>query len=311
MSNCRPSLVYQVTAALSKLEAFEQSRHEALRAGTAGDKIFSFSTRRTYQQCNVRFAKWCRQTHGVKHLDDITSEMAAEYIAELRRKRRAPDYVSKMMAAIRKLDVALQTAGLRPADAPPLLADERCRHSDPKPTPYSAEEADRLIAELYRRDPQYGQIAQLQRVAGLRREEAVHLQVRCIAPDGSQVTLDGTGTHAKGGRERVVPIQETNREFMMQLREQAQAQKDEHVFAHRRTLGRAYDDERRRACQRLGIETRGTHGFRKTWAAEYYAHLRELGLSEQHAQREVSHGLGHNRVNVLRHYLPKQASTDC
>ena len=71
------------------------------------------------------------------------------------------------------------------------------------------------------------------------------------------------------------------------------------MFVHRQMLGRGYDDERRRACERLGIEGRGTHGFRKTWAVEYYAYLHDTGLCDQDARREVSHGLGHNRVNVL------------
>jgi integrase len=218
--------------------------------------------------------------------------------------------VQEKTQPIRKLDVAMQTAGLRSVDAEPLLADERGRHSDPKPTPYSAEEADRLITKLYQRDPQYGQLAQLQRVASLRREEAVHLQARCIAEDGSMVTLDGTGTHAKGGREREIPIREQDRDFMQALRAQGLTHKNSHVFVQRQTLGRARQRRNARyvACKRLGIENRGTHGFRKTWATEYYADLCETGLSNQDARREVSHGLGHNRVNVLRHYLPQVSS---
>ncbi len=96
--------------------------------------------------------------------------------------------------------------------------------------------ADRLNTELYRRDPQYGQLAQLQRVTGLRREEAVHLQARCIAEDRSMVTLDGTGTHAEGGRERKIPIREQDRDFMQALRAQGLAHKDGHVFVQGRRL---------------------------------------------------------------------------
>ena len=67
-------------------------------------------------------------------------------------------------------------------------------------------------------------------MTGLRREEAVHLQARCIAEDGSGVTLDGTGTHANGGREREIPIRERDRDFMHALRAQRLAHKDGHVF---------------------------------------------------------------------------------
>jgi integrase len=124
--------------------------------------------------------------------------------------------------------------------------------------------------------------------------------------------LDGTGTHAKGGRGREVPIEEQNREFMMQLRAQREQHQDGHVFVQRQTLGRAYDNARYAACRRLGIENRGTHGFRKLFAAELYEHLRVGGIAHEDARRAVSESLGHNRVNVLRHYLPQQgAITDC
>jgi len=53
-----------------------------------------------------------------------------------------------------------EQAALHSPDAPRLLAEERGRHSDPKPVPYTPEEAERLIAELYRRDPQYSKFAQ-------------------------------------------------------------------------------------------------------------------------------------------------------
>ena len=305
----KPSVTCQVDMALRRLEAFDESRGAAKQRGTAQRKIFSFSTRHEYQRVCARFAQWAEDKYNVKWLRDLKPEHAEAYVAELRRKGRSPDYVSKVIAAIRKLNVGMEQMGWRPSDSPRLLADERGRHSDPKPQPYTPEDADRLIAEMYRRDLQYGQLAQLQRVAGLRREEAVHLQARCIAEDGSKVTLDGTGTHAKGGREREVPIEETNREFMKQLPEQGLQHEDGHVFVQRHTLGRAYDNTRYAACKRLGIENRGTHGFRKLFAAELYEHLRAGGIAHEDARRAVSESLGHNRVSVLRHYLATDTGT--
>ena len=306
----RPSVTQQVNLALHKLEAFNESRSAAKLNGTAGKKIFSFSTRHEYQRVCARFARWVEAKYRVKWLRDLQPEHAEAYISALRHQGRSPDYVSKVIAAIRKLNTGMEQMGWRPADSPRLLADEQGRHSDPKPTPYNCQEADRLIKELYRRDPQYGQIAQLQRVAGLRREEAVHLEARCIAEDGSQVSLKGPGTHAKGGREREVLIHEEDRKFMRQLREQGLAHKDSHVFVQRQTLGRAYDNARYAACERLGIESRGTHGFRKLFAAEYYQHLRESGVSQEDARRAVSASLGHGRVTVLRHYLSHPPEMD-
>ena len=75
------------------------------------------------------------------------------------------------------------------------------------------------------------------------------------------------------------------------------------MFQYRQTLGKAYDDARYRICARLGIDSRGTHGFRKQWAAERYQELIEAGLDDKEARRAVTEGLGHGRASVLRHYL--------
>lgn len=302
MSN-RPSLTRQVESALTALERFDQSRREAKRVGQAHEGIHSFGTRKQYQRLGVRFAKWCQAEFGVRWLKDIMPGHAQAYIAHLRQQGRSPSYIGVNVSAVRKLDVGTRQLGWVAHDAPRLLEDERGRHSDPRPTPYTSQEAERLIAALYERDPQFGQLAELQRAAGLRRQEAVHLQARCIAEDGGRVTLAGAGTHAKGGREREIAVSEKYRPFLVRLREQGLANTDGHVFQYRQTLGKAYDDARYRACARLGIDSLGTHGLRKYWAAERYQELREAGLGDKEAKRAVTEGLGHGRVSVLRHYL--------
>jgi hypothetical protein len=80
--------------------------------------------------------------------------------------------------------------------------------------------------------------------------------------------------------------------------------KDTHVFVDRRTLARACGRAVDRLCKQMGMEGHGTQGFRKTWTAEYYAHLRAQGWSDEAARREVVRGLGHNRMRVLGRYLP-------
>ena len=289
--------------ALRRLEAFDQSRAAAKRNGTAGKKIFSFSTRHEYQRVCARFARWAEDKYKIKWLRDLKPEHAEVYISHLRQQGRSPDYVSKVISAIRKLNTAMNEMGWYSPDAPRLLVEECGRHSDPKPVPYTPEEAEQLIAELYRRDPQYGQLAQLQHVTGLRREEAVHLQAGCIADDGNAVMLQGPGTHTKGGRERQIPIDEENCEFMRQLRQQALSHPDRHVFVHRKTLGRAYDNARYAANKRLGIESRGTHGFRKSFAAGLYRGRLDEGTSDADARREVAEALGHRRTSVLKYYI--------
>lgn len=60
----------------------------------------------------------------------------------------------------------------------------------------------------------------------------------------------------------------------------------------------------RQACDRLGVEYYGTHGFRKGWAQETFQTLLAEGLDRREAGWQVSQALGHGRLDVLRHYLP-------
>lgn len=106
--------------------------------------------------------------------------------------------------------------------------------------------------------------------------------------------LQGLGTHAKGGRERDIPIDDKACEFVRQMREQGMRRQDRHVFVHRKTLGRAYDNVRRVANKRLGIESRGTHGFRKLFAAELYKHHRcAINCAQRLAEVESLATTGH------------------
>jgi len=125
----------QVNMALRRLEAFDESRGAAKQRGRAQRKIFSISTRHEYQRVCARFARWAEDKYNVKWLRDLKPEHAEAYVAELRHKGRSPDYVSKVIAAIQKLSVGMEQMGWCSADSPRLLADERGRHSDPKPQP--------------------------------------------------------------------------------------------------------------------------------------------------------------------------------
>lgn len=299
------SVKSQVTHSLNALKAFGESRHQARRDETAGDKIFSVQTLHLYCELNVSFAEWCRAEHGIRRLADITPDMATDFIARLRRTRLSPATVSTYVCAMKKLDTGLRKVGWRRRDAERLVQDFQGRRADVIADPYPSDDAEQLSVALDKLDPQYGQVARLQRVAGLRVSEAVHLQADWIAPDGSAITLSGSGTHAKGGRPRRIPILPQHREMVVALREQGMANPDHHVFQHRQSLTGAVKRAASALAAKLGIEAgHGTHSLRKTYANELYQHLmQEQHLSRDTARQMVTQALGHNRLAVLKAYL--------
>jgi integrase len=199
--------------------------------------------------------------------------------------------------------------GWRARDAPPLLPAGAGRHGDPKPTPFTPEEAQAIVARLQEgRDPRFAQLAQVQRYAGLRLREAVSLRVGAISERGGPITL-AAGDGTKNGKPRVVAVLSwPGREFFRELREGSQARSDGHVFRDRRTLARAHERELRRVCRELHIVHSRTHDLRSLWAEETYDHLRTIGATDREARCEVSTMLGHGRLAVLQHYLKRKTA---
>ena len=301
------SLKYQVVTCLNSLKAFGVSRQEAQQAGVADKLIFSVGTISTYCQLNVVFAEWCRDQYGTRRLADITSEMADAFLADRRNRALSPATINTYVCAIKKLDTGMRQMGWRRETAPLLVTAQDGRRADVIADPYSVEDAERLIAALARIDKQYGQVARLQRISGLRISEAVHLQTACIVSDGSQIVLSGPGIHTKGGRPRQVPILPQHQPWLVELKAQGQA--DGHAFWHRQSLAAAVKRSTSRLGGKLGISAgHGTHSFRKLYANELFHYLcRERGYSNGEARLLVSQALGHNRIEVLKAYMGNTA----
>jgi hypothetical protein len=63
----------------------------------------------------------------------------------------------------------------------------------------------------------------------------------------------------------------------------------------------------RQACDVLGIQRHGVHGFRATAACEFMVIKRALGYTEMEARKELAMWLGHNphRTDVTYAYVPR------
>ena len=66
----------------------------------------------------------------------------------------------------------------------------------------------------------------------------------------------------------------------------------------------------RRACDELGIQRRGVHGFRGTAAGEFLRVKGLLGYEETEARHELAQWLGHNshRIEVTYAYVPRRTN---
>lgn len=298
---------YQVKTTLQEIFTPGVSRHTLKKQGLAHQRITSNGTMKTYQKTCSRFARWCKQRYDTKLIGRITPTMARAYITELRDNEAAGSYLDKIQSAVRKLDTAMKYRGWRDADAPDLLETGWGWRSDYQPERrYTPDQAEAIIDNLadHARDAQATDVAKLQTIAGLRISEAVQLRAEDIDPENCTIRAD-RGT--KGGRPREITVDDEHREYLADLRDRAEGHEDGHVFRGRGSMGRSLkrrvQDAVRHACDRLGIECFGTHGFRKSWAQERFGDLRDEGLDREAAGQRVAEQLGHNRTSILKSYL--------
>jgi integrase len=298
------SAVFQVKKALQAVFTPGESRHAGKQDGTAGEHIYSIGAMKTYLSCDIVFARWVRAEFGEKFIGGVTPEMVERFIRNLHERDMSHATINKYVAAITKLDAGLRAVGWRSGDAPELVpVDLYSRHADARPAPYSAEQARQIIDHLRRicPDRRLALAAEAAWRGGLRISELAGLRVTEISETGWTLNLDGHAT--KGGRPRVVPLNDVGREFFSNLRAPAQRRDGRYVFRDHKGLPRELQRWLNRACRELGIGHSRVHDFRAAYANQLYERLIAAGASDRQARRDVAAALGHGRIDVLRHYL--------
>lgn len=297
----RPSLAHQVDRAFAQLEAYGRPKYLDKRAGVSRHWIYSFATRRGYTRDSIRFVRWCQEHFGITWLVQISAAMGAAYLTGLITRGRSAWYLHRLADAMKKLATAVQLAyrqqvSYLPADfrlPDRRLTDRRNREA------YPAEELHLLLSSLQERAPLVAAVARAQVALGLRIHEVLRLRDHnlVMSPDGLAVVIKG-----KGGRIRSIPVP---------------ADFEEELFTRARSAGggRLYPTKAltvqlavRSACRQAGIRSRGTHGFRHTFAVNTYLEARGAGATDEEARRKVRRLLGHgeHRVDISNIYVPKE-----
>jgi integrase len=297
------SAVFQVEKTLQAVFTPGESRHAGKQDGTAAEHIYSIGAMKTYLSCDIVFAKWVRKEFNEKFIGGISPETVEQFIRSLHNRDLSHATINKYVAAITKLDAGLRAVGWRSGDAPELVpVDLYSRHADARPAPYSVDQARQIIEHLRRNcpDTRLALAAEAAWRGGLRIAEVAGLRMAEISETGWTLALDGHST--KGGRPRVVPLDDEARLFFQQLRGHAE-RRGGYVFRDHKGLPRELQRWINRACRQLGVGHSRVHDFRAAYANQLYKRLVAAGASDRQARREVAAALGHGRVDVLRHYL--------
>jgi integrase len=309
----RGSLAYQMQGALKGIFRPGRRRYHDREHGR-DDMIRGIETMRCMVADVSQFARFIRARNPeIRILEDVTPKMAQDFIAEQIRRDNSGGYIGRVIASIRKLDVACRKARIFTASHQPLLPYEGHNslpgfHSDLRPLPYTDKQADALITSIAEDDPAVALLLKTMRVIGLRVKEATYLMADDINVEAREVTLASNANHTKGGRPRIVKVQKTDVDFLAELRSIGEKRPDGHIFTSRSSLPKRARDRVRNAYHVLKILPLGTHGFRKTFAVNDYRSNLQAGQSDTKALLATSRQLGHNRSKVTRDsYIPPNA----
>lgn len=155
-----------------------------------------------------------RREFNEKFIGGIGPEMVDRFVRSLHDRDLSHATINKYVAAIAKLDAGLRAVGWRPKDAPELVpVGLYSRHADARPAPYSADQAKEIIEHLRQACPdrRLALAAEAAWHGGLRISEVAGLRLSEISETGWTLNLDGHS--AKGGRPRMVPLNEAARAF--------------------------------------------------------------------------------------------------
>jgi integrase len=306
-------LSYQMMKALQAIFRPGGSRHEDKKHGRNEDVIRSIGTMQSMVADVHEFARFIRRRWPeVSEIEDVEPEMAQAFVEELIRRERSGGRIGRVMASLRKLDRACRITGVFGKDALPLLPYKIDGglggfHSEPRPVAYTTEQADRIIEWIFDNDPTSARVLQVMQKIGLRIREAVYLRAQDIDVALCIVTLEGNVNHTKGGRPRQVHISSEGKIFLSEIKAIGEKNPTGHIFHDRGSLPDRVREQVRKACKALGILCLGTHGFRKTFAAQNYKNRIEAGADDDEALLDTSIQLGHNRKEVtIQSYVPPQ-----
>lgn len=284
----KKSLVRQVQEVLQAKLCPGDSKHmdKNTPEGTSA-KLYSFGTYRTYMNVGIKFARFCKENHGCKNLDQCR-QYVNEYLEQ--RGNSCSAYTVKLdAAALGKIYGESTTSFIR-TESRSRGAVTRSRGAKAMDRHFSASKNMELVSFL--------------KSSGLRRSEAAHvrgsdLRPCSASPVGLGVFVRSSG--AKGGRERVAPLF-CSRQTAKEIADRCAAVGDKRLFTR---IHSKLDVHSLRAEYGKTVYLANARPIDKLLPGErYYCRNDMKGLVlDRHAMRICSHALGHNRLQVSTHYL--------
>jgi len=278
----------------------------------------AYKTRYRYAPACSRFVKWVAPTFKLQKLQNLADKHVVAYGKYLKEKGCAPKYIKNEISALQYLHSYLPHARNQLSDSKKInteigLASNPNNKAENLDQSWMREELSRFCDHA--RDhghPEYAQMAEITYHIGTRIEEISTL--RRYEVENALRTDKIHLTNTKGARPRDVPLSDEARRLFTEAIQEVprggyvfvpegvkihsfiQSAKD-YLYRHRDEF---QDPSRKNDPTRTELHF---HGLRHTFAQNYYQELRNSGMDEREARKEVSEALGHSRGGITFTYF--------
>ena len=275
----RPGYKYQVSQALQSKLRIGESKHEAKREGDT-DGIYSWSTYHNYQSVGVQFLKWCRETYGIRLLEDAKPYIEA-YIRYRIEKGYSPSTIKRDVAALCKI------YGLRREHLAVELPTRR--RSDI--TRSRTEKAhDKEFSEQRNQD-----VVDFCKGTGLRKHELAKVKGQDVYTRNGKVYVH---TKGKGGKEREVEVLPEYQKHVLSCAKRVKS--GELIFQKGQIKNRMDEHAYRREYAQKKYEQFARPVEELPRKERYICRKDKKGVVyDKKAMRKVSNNLGHERISVI------------
>ncbi|MGO4344531.1 tyrosine-type recombinase/integrase [Paenibacillus sp. MCAF9] len=261
------SITYQMKCALQEINQINESKINA-RESNDFDNIHSIKYYKDTLDTAVKFGGFCKESFGVKKVADISNTHYESFMKFNENKGCTVGHLINLESHLLKLQIGISKmveSKKMNVVFKPFVEKRMYNPSDrepPKNRSYTQDEIskfDSIFSHSVR------DAMQMSIQLGLRIREVCNLRIEFVVEKNGEMHIhippgEGKGI-TKGGRFRSLPVPA---QYQSKLRELIinRNSKDKILNVKQGTLRSAL----KRACDKLGIKSRGWHGFRHTYA---------------------------------------------
>lgn len=282
MAREKNGINYQITQQFKKISRIGESKREAKITGEASSYIYSYKTLSVYIESMKKFAKWCRVTHGVRDVSQM-SPYVNEYIQKLRADGASAWTQKRDLAAIGKY---YQHSFFKEVETDARHRSQIFRSREATDSdPHFSKDRNRELIDFCRH-------------TGLRRRELEALTGGMMIYQGNQAYI--RVLNGKGGRARLVPILDNNKAVIDRMNNTPEGSKvwgkvhsHADIHSYRADYANALYNEIARDTATL--DRSEVYHCRNDKAGCWY---------DKEAMKVVSEALGHSRIDIIaQNYL--------